>query len=30
VIPKEIVSRTSLIDTVKKYIKEYNIKVIVV
>ena len=30
VIPKEIVSRTALIDVVKKYIKEYRIKVIVV
>ena len=30
VIPKEIVARTALIDVVKKYIKEYNIKVIVV
>ncbi len=30
VVPKEIVPRTALIDIVKKYIKEYNIKVIVV
>ncbi len=30
VVPKEIVARTALIDVVKKYIKQYNIKVIVV
>lgn len=29
-VPKEIVSRVSLVNILKKYIKEYNIKVIVV
>ena len=30
VIPKEIISRNKLIDTIKKYIKNYSIKTIVV
>ena len=29
-IPKEIISRNKLIDTIKKYIKNYSIKTIVV
>lgn len=30
VIPKEIVNRVEIVDKIKKYIKEYNIKTIVV